>query len=131
MAEAFVPSRRQLVLGGAALAAIAPVSASSATSFGAAKPLALHDLDDWQRQIGARFALDGAPLSLVAVRPNHRQPAWAKRRNNFTAVFEMDAAAAPAAGIHQVAHPELGAAALYIEPTTVEGGRRRMRASFS
>lgn len=132
MAEGFVPSRRQLVLGGAVFVAIAPMSASSATSFGAAKPLALHDLDDWQRQIGAGFALDGAPLSLIAVKPSHRQPAWAKRRSNFTAVFEMDAAAAPAAaGIHQVAHPELGRAALYIEPTTVMGGKQRMRASFS
>lgn len=131
MAEGFVPSRRQLVLGGAVIAALAPVSASSATSFGAAKPLALHDLADWQRQIGARFAIDGAPLSLVAIKPNHRQPAWAKRRNNFTAVFEMDAAAAPAAGIHKVAHPELGQAALYLEPTAVKGGKTRMRASFS
>jgi hypothetical protein len=131
MAEGFVPSRRQLVLGGAALAAIAPVGASSAMSFGAAKPLALHDLDDWQRQVGTRFALGTAPLSLVAVKPGNRQPARMKRRNNFTAVFEMDAAAAPAAGIHRISHPELGQAALYIEPTIEKDGKRRMRASFS
>lgn len=130
MAEGFVPSRRQIVLGGAALAAIAPISASS-TAFGATKPLALHDLHDWQRQVGARFAIDGAPLSLVAVKQGHGQPGWAKRRNNFTAVFEMDSAAAPAAGIHKVAHPELGQAALYLEPTLAKGGKTRMRASFS
>jgi hypothetical protein len=130
MAEGFVPSRRQLVLGGAALAAIAPMSASS-TTFGAAKPLALHDLADWQRQVGAQFALGTAPISLVAVKPGHRQPSRLKRRSNFTAVFEMDASAAPAAGIHQVAHPELGKAALYLEPTMVKGGKARMRASFS
>ena len=130
MAGGFVPSRRQLVLGGAALAAIAPMSGSS-VAFGATKPLALHDLDDWQRQVGASFAIGGAPLSLVAVKPGSRQPAWTKRRDNFTAVFEMDAAAAPAAGIHQIAHPELGQAALYLEPTAVKGGKTRMRASFN
>ena len=131
MVEGFVPSRRQLMLGGAVLAAIVPMSGSSAASFGSVKPLALHDLDDWQRQVGAHFALGTASLALVAVKPGNRQPARLKRRNNFTAVFEMDAAAAPAAGIHQVAHPELGQAALYLEPTTVKGGKTRMRASFS
>lgn len=129
MAEGFVPSRRQMVLGGAALAAVAPLGAS--TAFGATKPLALHDLDDWQRQVGANFALNNAPLALVAIRPGSRQPSRMKRRNNFTAVFEMDSAAAPQAGIHQVAHPELGQAALYLEPTTVKGGKTRLRASFN
>ena len=130
MAGGFVPSRRQLVLGGAALAAIVPMSGSTA-AFGATKPLALHDLNDWQRHIGARFALGTTPLALVAVKPGNRQPARMKRRSNFTAVFEMDSAAAPAAGIHQVAHPELGQAALYLEPTIAKGGKTRMRASFN
>jgi hypothetical protein len=130
MAGGFVPSRRQLVLGGAALAAIVPMSGST-TAFGATKPLALHDLNDWQRHVGARFAIGTAPLALVAVKPGNRQPVEMKRRSNFTAVFEMDAAAAPAAGIHEIAHPELGQAALYLEPTTAKGGKARMRASFN
>src|ERR1044072_1712608 len=95
MAEGFVPSRRQLVLGGAALAAIVPISGSSAASLAAANPLALHDLD---------------------------QPARMKQLNNFRVLFEMDAAAAPAAGIHKISHPELGQAALYIEPTVAKNG---------
>ncbi|MES2445142.1 MAG: hypothetical protein V4574_20140 [Pseudomonadota bacterium] len=111
------------------------MSNSGAASFGAAKPLALHDLDDWQRQVGAQFALSGdagaAPIALVAVKVGNRQPARMQRRSNFTAVFEMDARAAPAAGIYQVRHPEFGQASLYLEPTTVKAGKARMRASFN
>ena len=130
MSGAFTPSRRQLVLGGAAIAAVLPGS-SSAKMFGLAKPLALHDLDDWQRQIGASFTLSGAPVALVAVKQGNRQPSRMKRRHNFTAVFEMDAHAAPQGGIHQLHHSELGQTALYLERTIEKGGKARMRASFS
>lgn len=131
MSEGFVPSRRQIVLGGAVLAAVLPVTSSSAAGFGLSKPLALHDLDDWQRQIGANFTLDGAPVALVAVKEGHRQPSRMKRRYNFTAVFEMDAHAAPQGGLHEVRHAEFGQASLYLERTIEKGGKARMRASFS
>jgi hypothetical protein len=130
MSRGFTPSRRQLVLGGITLAAALPAS-SSATMLGSAKPLALHDMDDWHRQIGAGFTLAGAPVSLVAVKQGNRQPSRMKRRHNFTAVFEMDAHAAPQGGIHQVRHAELGQTALYLERTIEKGGKARMRASFS
>ena len=147
MSEEFAPSRRELVIGGAVVAAaMAPASSSLvqrgtassvlAGEFANARPFAQQDLADWQKQVGWRFAIadetGAAPMKLIAVKPGKAQPAGHLRANNFTAVFEMDAESAPEGGrLYDVRHASLGSTQLYLERTTVDAGRARMRASFS
>jgi len=53
------------------------------------------------------------------------------RKYNFTTVFEVKGDAVPAAGLHTVAHADLGHASLYLEPSVSKDGKARLRASFS
>lgn len=129
MSHDFAPSRRQLIAGGAVLAAMLP-GATIATG-AAAKPLVMQDLDDWQAQIGKEFAVNGTPMRLVAVKGGIRQPAKVARKHNFTTVFEVQGDAVPTAGLQTVAHAELGQASLYMEPSVGKDGKARLRASFN
>ena len=129
MSHDFVPSRRQLIAGGAVLTAVLP-GASIAKALNT-KPLGLQDMDDWQAQVGKEFAVNGTPMRLVAVKPGSRQPYGMARKHNFTTVFEVRGNAVPVAGLQQVSHPELGQASLYMEPSATEDGTPRLRASFS
>jgi len=129
MSYDFAPSRRQLIAGGAVLAAALPGSAVAKTL--TSKPLVMQDLDDWQAQIGKEFAVGGTPMRLVAVKGGIRQPAKFARKHNFTTVFEVKGDGVPAAGLHTVAHADLGQASLYLEPSVSKDGKARLRASFS
>ena len=129
MYKDFAPSRRQLIAGGAVFAAALP-GASIARAMNP-KPFAMHDLDDWQAQIGKEFSVGGASVRLVAVKPGNRQPAGMVRKYNFTTVFEVTSGAVPEAGLHMVSHAELGQASLYVEPSVAKNGQPRLRASFS
>jgi hypothetical protein len=126
MNKDFAPSRRQLIAGGAVLAAMLP-----GVSVANAKPFAMQDLDDWHAQIGKEFALNGAAIRLVAVKQGKRQPAGMARTHNFTTVFEVTSGALPEAGLHKVSHAELGQASLYLERSVAKNGQPRLRASFS
>ena len=88
MSEDIVSSRRQLLVGGAVLAAALP--GASVTAF--AKPLAMRDYGDWQAQVGKEFTVNGTPMRLVAVKGGLRQPSGFVRKHNFTTVFEVDGA---------------------------------------
>jgi hypothetical protein len=126
MSEELVSSRRQLLVGGAVLAAALPGASVSAF----AKPLAMRDFGDWQAQVGKDFTVNGTPMRLVAVKGGLRQPNGLARKHNFTTVFEVDGAV-PEAGLHKVAHADLGQATLYMEPSISDQGKPRLRASFS
>jgi hypothetical protein len=128
MSQDFVPSRRQILVGSAVLAAALPGLSPIAAN---AKPFAMQDLDDWQAQVGKEFAVNGTPMRLVAVKGGQRQPSGFARKHNFTTVFEVQGDAVPAAGLHKVAHAELGQASLYMEPSVSKDGKARLRASFS
>ena len=127
MSKDFVPSRRQLLVGGAVLAAALPGASIAMTP----KPFAMQDLDDWQAQVGKQFAVNGTPMRLVSVKGGRRQPTGMARKHNFTTVFEVQGDRIPAAGLHTVAHADLGQAALYMEPSVSKDGKARLRASFS
>jgi hypothetical protein len=133
MSEGFAPSRRNLVMGGAVIAAALPATASTAF----ARSFPHQDAADWQKQVGMSFAVAGeacnAPMELIAVKSVRRTYAsGAVRAHSFTTVFEMDAARAPKGGeSYMVRHPELGVASLYLERTTLKGGRAHLRATFS
>jgi hypothetical protein len=135
MSKGYAPSRRDLVRGGAVLAAALP-AASASTAF--AKPFPHQDAADWKKQVGMTFAIAGeagtAPMRLIDVKgvTRLRAPGAGVRDHSFTALFEMDAARAPAGGKNYlVRHPELGTTGLYLERTTFEDGRAHLRASFN
>ena len=133
MSEDFAPTRRQLFVGGAVLAAATlPVATPAMARAIETRPFADHDLADWQANIGKRFEVgaDGATMKLVAVRGGATLPAGQRRRSTFTALFEIDATTAPEQGIHRVANDQLGQAPLYLERTLVKGATTRLRATF-
>ena len=133
MSEDFAPTRRQLFVGGAVLAAAALPAATPAMARAVdARPFAEHDLAEWQAHIGKSFEVgaEGASMKLVAIRGGRTLPAGQARRNTFTALFEIDANAAPEAGIHRVANDQLGQAPLFLERTAMTGARTRLRATF-
>lgn len=130
MSKDFAPSRRQLFKGGAVLAAALP-GASMVIGAAAARPFEMQDLADWKAHVGKTFAVNGASMTLVEVSKGAAQ-SEGKRRHNFTAVFEMDVAAAPESGIHRVAHAELGEAPLYLKSNARPDDRTaRVHASFN
>ena len=129
MSHDFASSRRQLIAGGAVLAAMLP-GATIATG-ASAKPLAMQDLDAWQDQVGKEFAVNGTPMRLVAVKGGTRQPSKFARKHNFTTVFEVQGDVVPMAGLHTVAHADLGQASFYMEPSVSKDGKARLRASFN
>ena len=131
MDSGFAPSRRALVVGGAALAVLQTGLAATAA---AAAPLKLHDMADWERQLGQRFSVGGGTLKLVAVRKAYdgRRPRHLARKANFVALFEGDVAAVPADGATvAVSHPTLGTTALYLQHGTSTSGKARLKASFN
>lgn len=136
MSQQFAPSRRQLVLGGAVLAAALP--GASATAMLDGRPLPYMDAKQWKREVGVDFAVaseaGAAPMMLIAVKGEMplRAPRRGVRETSFTVVFEMDATRAPEGGkTYQVRHPSLGTAALFLQRADLENGRARLRASFS
>lgn len=136
MSQQLAPSRRQLVLGGAALAAVLP--GASATAMLDSRPLPYMDAKQWKRELGVDFAVasetGAAPMKLIAIKGEKplRAPRAGVRNSSFSVVFEMDAAQAPEGGkTYQVRHPSLGTAALYLQRADLENGRARIRASFS
>lgn len=136
MSQQFAPSRRQLVLGGAVLAAALP--GASATAMLDGRPLPYMDAKQWKREVGVDFAVaseaGAAPMKLIAVKGEMplRAPRPGVRETSFSVVFEMDADRAPEGGkTYQVRHPSLGTAALYLQRTTEKNGRARIRATFN
>lgn len=129
MSKDYAPSRRQLFAGGAVLAAALP-AASTVMGAVAGRPFAMQNHDDWKSHVGKEFAVNGSSMKLVEVSKGHHMPVG-KRGASFTATFEMAAAAAPASGLHQVAHAELGEAALYLQSDTRKGGKALVHAAFS
>lgn len=136
MSQQFAPSRRQLVLGGAVLAAALP--GASATAMLDGRPLPYMDSKQWKREVGVDFAVaseaGAVPMKLMEVKGEMllRAPRPGVRKSSFTVVFEMDAAQAPEGGkTYQVRHPSLGTAALYLQRADLKNGRARLRASFS
>lgn len=130
MSKDYAASRRQLFKGGAVAAAAALPGASTVMTAVAGRPFAMQNHDDWKSHVGKEFAVNGNRMKLVQVSNGHGMPVG-RRGASFTATFEMDAAAAPASGLHQVAHAELGEAALYLQSGTREGGKARVHAAFS
>jgi len=126
MFKDFTPSRRQLIAGGAVLAAALP-----AVPVANAKALEMQDMDDWQAHVGKQFAVDGATIRLVAVKPGSRQPYGRARTHNFTTLFEVTSGTMPEAGLHKVSHGELGQAALFLDRSLANNGQPRLRASFN
>lgn len=136
MSEGLVSSRRRFVVGGAVLGAALPVVSLGDAALAA--PFPHLDAADWKKQVGLNFAVAGengtASMKLIGIKGERklRAPYGAKRGHSFTAVFEMDEASAPKGGqTYQVRHPEFGATPLYLERTIQQGGRTRLRASFS
>ncbi|MBO9713691.1 hypothetical protein [Sphingomonas sp.] len=133
MIETIVPSRRAMMKG-AALAATLPAVAS----FAVPPAFAHQDAAQWEKQVGQRFTVTGengpAPITLLAVKAVHdmRSPRASGRRYSFTALFEMDAAGALEGGrLYEMRHPAFGDAVLFLDRTTVAGGKARLRASFN
>lgn len=136
MSQEFAPSRRQLVMGGAVLAAALP--GASATAMLGGRPLPYMDAKQWKREVGVDFAVasegGAAPMKLMAVKGEMplRAPRAGVRETSFSVVFDMDAAHAPEGGkTYQVRHPSLGTAALYLQRSDEKNGRARLRATFS
>lgn len=130
MPKDYAPSRRQLFKGGAVAAAAALPGASTVMTAVAGRPFAMQNRDDWKSHVGKEFAVNGSSMKLVEVSKGHSMPVG-KRGASFTATFEMDAAAAPATGLHQVAHAELGQASLYLQSDVRQGSKALVHAAFS
>lgn len=135
MSENFAASRRAIMFGGAAVAAVLP-SVSAANVLAA--PFQQHDVADWQKHVGKDFAIAGeagaAPMRLVEVSDPIRQGmrSGSARMHNFSVRFEMDAASAPQGGqLYPVKHPQFGTAQLYLERATAPKGKAAFRAYFN
>lgn len=129
MSKDYASSRRQLFKGGVVLAAALP-GASTVMGAVAGRPFAMQNHEDWRSHIGKDFAVNGGSMKLVQVSRGERMPVG-KRGRSFIATFEMDAAAAPASGLHQVAHAELGEAPLFLQSDSRKGGKALVHAAFS
>ncbi|HEX8482847.1 MAG TPA: hypothetical protein VF650_13175 [Allosphingosinicella sp.] len=98
-------------------------------------PLSSAGIEDWRRQIGAEFAIEGGSVArLVEVQPlssGGPRPAGV-REQAFAALFEPVAGPLPAGNrILGVRHARGGAMKIYFSPCTGKCGGPRLQAVFN